>query len=58
MQFGAQLLQINKALVRYRNTRQVGLVNSAYSDLYRVRRLRMGTLGIMESTMLSVAVVW
>ncbi|RSH90651.1 hypothetical protein EHS25_001256 [Saitozyma podzolica] len=35
MQFGAQLLQINKALVRYRNTRQVGLVNSAYSDLYR-----------------------
>jgi hypothetical protein len=39
MQFGAQLQQINKALVRYRNTRQVGLVNSAYSDLYRVRRL-------------------
>lgn len=35
--FGGQLTAINKTLLRYRTTRQVGLVNSAYGELYKVR---------------------
>jgi ribosomal protein L29 len=37
--FGAQLKQIHQTLVRYRSTKSLGLVNSAYCELYKVRRL-------------------
>ncbi|ORY33953.1 hypothetical protein BCR39DRAFT_463113 [Naematelia encephala] len=35
-QFGGQIFQIDKQLLRYRSTRQVSLINAVYTDLYRL----------------------
>ena len=34
--FGVQLQAIYKVLLKYRQTKQLSLVNTAYSDLYKV----------------------